>query len=126
MDQAEDHDHESPVEFMNSKGIVGECWERCSPAYRDWSSTNKRWAGRNISREEWNTPPAKQRANFTLPEFQCLVGKYSEVLAVPVMIDGRFADCIAVDLKWHPEGASSSAVLKRANARPSIQRSSKN
>lgn len=112
--------HESPVNFTYGKGTVGECWERCSTAYFNWCRINKKWGGKTIARDDWEGMATDKHRNFTLPEFQSLVGKYSEVLAVPITVNGSFAGCIAVDLKWHKDAAPTGPVLEKANVRTPV------
>ena len=40
---------------------------------------------------------------FTLEEFVTLLGKYAEVLAVPIVANGGFIGCVALDRKWNPD-----------------------
>lgn len=95
--------HESPVEYTKDKGTVGECWSRCSSAHHVWSSINWDWADQTIPAQQYETLPDSIRRGFTLDEFHSLVGKYSEVLAVPITHGPTFIGCLAVDLRWHRE-----------------------
>jgi hypothetical protein len=97
--------HESAVEFTKGKGTVGQCWEHQRPAYHNWGPINAQLHSKpDAVKKFWDQTPEKLKRGFTETEFVSLLGKYSEVLAVPVMIAGKFEGCLALDLRWNKNG----------------------
>ena len=97
---------ETPAVYTKGKGVVGECWEREKPAYKDLSAIARRWAEpaeRTLSDAEWKRLEVRKDTsmNFTKMEFESIVSKYSEVRAAPIFVDRKFVGCIALDLKWN-------------------------
>lgn len=91
----------SDVKFTKGKGTVGECWQNQRKAHDEWDSRNERYANRSLTDEEWNQLAEEDRRGFTREEWVSLVGKYSEVVAMPVMVDEKFRGCLAVDRRWY-------------------------
>lgn len=104
--------HETPVQFLLGKGAVGAAWQHKTPMHSDWIAINKRYANRpEYVASRWEKIPEKTRRGFTLTEFTGMVGKYAEVLAVPIIIEGEFVGCIALDRRWNEGDTSDRCVL---------------
>jgi hypothetical protein len=105
--------HESDVQFTCGKATVGACWEDEKPKHFDWSRINLRYADGEISDKRWGEMPDNTKRGLSHSEFKKLLGKYAEVLAVPVTIEGKFVGCIAVDRKWDLEDPPQGTVLDK-------------
>lgn len=95
--------HESPVEFTIGKGAVGLCWKKVTTQHRDWRGINARYADAVDVESRWSSMKEETKNGFTLEEFVTLLGKYAEVLAVPIVANGSFIGCVALDRKWNPD-----------------------
>jgi hypothetical protein len=92
--------HESGIEFTKGKGAVGSCWENQTITHRDLNRINARYHDPGTIATRWTKMHAATTQGFTRREFTAVATKYSEVLAVPVMDNGRFVGCIALDRRW--------------------------
>ena len=90
------------VKWTSGKGVIGKAVRERVPAYADWRSLNKRYFGTNGSKlkeETFRKLPQEQRLGLTYGEFQAFLGKYAEVLAVPVVSEsGSPIGCISLDV----------------------------
>jgi hypothetical protein len=86
----------SVVNFTKGKGAVGRCWEEARPAHNDWRAINSKYHAASPTDEDFAKFKPTTTKGFERKEFVSLVGKYSEVLAVPIVNDGKFLGCVAV------------------------------
>lgn len=92
---------ETKVVFTKGKGAVGKCWDDSHWVHHDWSNTNARFAHhRDEVKRRWDDLSAAVTHGFDREEFVSMLGKYTEVLVVPVMINSKFEGCIALDRRW--------------------------
>lgn len=110
--------HESAVVFTKGKGAVGQCWQLGIPRHTDWIGINSKYAhDLDLVQHRWDTLSPETRRNFTVQEFIALVGKYAEVLAVPITDNGVFVGCIAIDRRWDGEGEHERCILDNASTK---------
>jgi len=102
---------ESTVEFTKGKGAVGACWEHGQHGYNDWRSINRRYQTPDDVVSRWSKMRDETKHGFDQKEFISLIGKYAEVVAMPIIINGSFEGCIAIDRKWNKESASDRSLL---------------
>ena len=88
------------VRWDLTKGAVGRCCSQAIPVHVDWRAARARWDdGRGLDADVVARLPDDVRQGFTLPELRRLLGKYAEVLAVPVMsAAGQCIGAISVDV----------------------------
>lgn len=88
------------VRWDLTKGAVGRCCSQALPVHVDWRAARARWDdGRGLDADLVARLPDDVRQGFTLAELRRLLGKYAEVLAVPVMsAGGRCIGAISVDV----------------------------
>lgn len=91
----------SDVIFEPGKGVVGACWADQRETHKDLRQINARWVDKEISEEAWATFRDNVTDGFTLAEFKMVVGKYAEVLALPVMLDQKLVGVLSVDRRWN-------------------------
>lgn len=104
--------HETKVEFTQGKGAVGQAWEHKIPAHTDWIAINEKYNGRpDYIAKRWEKIPDATKRNFTMAEFIGMVGKYAEVIAVPIIDEGKFLGCIAVDRRWNENDPTARCLL---------------
>lgn len=104
--------HESEVLFTKGKGTVGACWEHQRPAHFDWIRINSQFAEHpDLTKKHWHSLSPEMRRNFAQDEFVSLVGKYAEVLAIPVMINSKFEGCLALDRRWNKDDPADRSLL---------------
>ena len=78
---------------------MGVCWETEAIQPSSWRSINDRYA-RNLPREEaWLKLPPETTRGFTYKEWGQMLGRYLEVIAVPIVSDAKVIGVLAVDLR---------------------------
>jgi len=89
--------------FTAGKGTVGTAWETSRAVHKDWTKICDRWDGKNPTEQDFEKMSAKTRANFTYQEFVSMLGKYSEVLAIPIKNEGtgKIEGVLSVDVSRH-------------------------
>jgi hypothetical protein len=102
-----DHPQASDVTWAKGKGVVGTCWETGQPKHRYRRPVADKWAGKQLADGEWKKLPKETQSGFTREEFVSMVGKYAEVLAVPIKDDtGELVGIVSIDLTVDaPKGA---------------------
>ena len=93
---------ESGVGFAPAKGAVGKCWVSKNPVHHPWSKLNKRWVKNQPNENQWSSLPAADRRGFAMHEWITMLGRYAEVLAVPVTVGADMTGVLAVDRLWDP------------------------
>jgi hypothetical protein len=90
---------ESRVTWKAGKGAIGQAWRTSSITHQDWRPIHERWGGQPITPEIWARIPPDDRSGFERDEFQNIVDKYAEVLAVPMLRPGgRCVGVVALDV----------------------------
>lgn len=100
-----DNVSESGVVFRPGVGTVGNSWETRNPAHHDWTAINSRFAENLPERQAWEKTKTETKHGFDYESWRTMVGRYAEVLAVPVTVGKDLIGILAIDLKWH-EGMS--------------------
>ena len=91
----------SNVAWFEGKGLIGRCWNNERVEHVSWSKIARRWSGKDISEERWGSIPDADKQGFTKAEFVSMVGKYAEILAVPLQdANDKFMGCLAIDRIW--------------------------
>ncbi|MGC5224894.1 hypothetical protein ACPW96_20205 [Micromonospora sp. DT81.3] len=75
---------QSGVSWTPGKGVVGEAWSRRKTRHKNWHAIAARYAGQDITEDQFLQIPEATRYGFAYEEFVSIVGKYSEVLAEPI------------------------------------------
>lgn len=95
----DDHPAASKVAWTMGKGTIGRAWEEGRKAHTDWRQIARRWQDKSLSEEQFQEIPEKTRHKFSREEFMAVVGKYAEVVAVPIKDEhGEVLGCVAVDI----------------------------
>lgn len=106
----------SEVTFEIGVGTVGKCWKKCNIAHHDWARINRKWALNPPDEQTWLATVERTKHGLDYTSWTSLLGKYSEVLAVPVTLPGDgLVGCIAIDRRWH-EGEADSGPLLNSRA----------
>lgn len=86
------------VSWRSNKGAVGTCWSTHNAIHRDWHKQLKQWKP-DLTEGDYASIPRADRDGFTYQEFQRIGGKYSEVMAFPVLSEGgAMLGVISVDI----------------------------
>ncbi|MDD9206725.1 hypothetical protein PU560_09635 [Georgenia sp. 10Sc9-8] len=119
----------SPVDWIEGKGTIGECWLSKAPKHRHVKPIADRWCiDGAISDRDWARIPSKTKAGMSRQDFQELVGKYAEVLATPIkdQRSGALLGVLSIDLPYdaapedgHPR-LNSKVVKAKAGASASV------
>lgn len=112
------HPQPTSVEWTTGKGAIGQVWSTGAYTHVDWSPIAKRHGGPTpITRAKFDSLPARTRVGFSYDEFVSIVGKYGEILAVPIMSDGgaKILGVIAIDRPYDP--TKMSAMLDDSDIR---------
>jgi len=89
----------SNITWTKGKGIIGLCWEREAEVHKDLRGACARYPQGNITASRFAEITEDLRQGMSLEELQKMIGKYGEVLAVPMKDrNGSFIGCIAVDI----------------------------
>lgn len=100
----------SKVSWTDGKGVIGRCWKNKRIEHEDLSAKTELYGGRDITDDEWASMDAAQKNGFSKEEFVEMVGKYSEILAIPLRsTSGGVIGCVAFDRRW--EGVRTPSVL---------------
>lgn len=87
---------ESKVTWISNKGVIGQAWKTSEIRHVDWLPIHKKWGKGQIKNEaDWALVPDEDRFGFEMDEFNNIVDKYSEILAVPMLRAGS-AKCVGV------------------------------
>lgn len=89
----------SNIAWTKGKGIIGRCWELETEVHKDLRAACRKYPQGNITAERFADVSGDLRQGMSLDEFHRMIGKYGEVLAVPMKDKtGAFVGCIAVDI----------------------------
>lgn len=93
--------YETKVHFTRGKGAVGSCWEHRRVIHQNLHQINDKYYDEpELIDHRWDSLSENTTKGFTKEEFTAIVGKYAEVLAVPIMDNGTLVGCIALDRRW--------------------------
>lgn len=105
----------SEVDWVKGKGVIGECWDHRRKAYRLLTPQARKYHDEGVTSAQWEKMNDKSKHGFNRPEFNETIGKYAEVVAVPVKDElGTFLGCLAVDLKLGDRTKETPAALSGA------------
>lgn len=102
----------SGIRWTKGKGVIGKCWEDNADVYRDLSALAATHA--RCTRERYDELGNADKMGLPYKEFYGMIGKYSSVLAYPIVKQGEFVGVVAVDL---PLQASHPDVLNQPPVR---------
>lgn len=89
----------SDIVWTRGKGVIGICWETQDEVDRDLRPACRRFPNGACTEKRWKSVGADLRMGMSLDEFRTMIGKYGEVLAVPIKsANGTFLGCVAVDI----------------------------
>ncbi|MEJ1230043.1 MAG: hypothetical protein WDM88_04475 [Galbitalea sp.] len=77
------------------KRVIGTAWLQKKIIHMDWSRIAARWGGTAINQDQFTKLPINTRSGFTHAEFIGIVGKYSEILGVPIWNEQQ-TKCIGI------------------------------
>ncbi|MBH0054508.1 hypothetical protein I6E74_10060 [Salinibacterium sp. SWN139] len=97
-----DSPQESAITWRAGKGAIGEAWQRKKAVHRSWLAIARKHGEGQLSRAAFDRLPAKTQDGFEYEDFQTIVGKYSEILAVPILKNGRCIGVLAIDIPYEP------------------------
>jgi hypothetical protein len=100
------------IRWTQGKGIIGRCWQEGGVVYEDLERFATKY--KDCTQQQYERLSQKKQMYLRWAEFRAMIGKYSSVLAYPIVVDQRFLGCVAVDL---PLDANFPGVLDRAPVR---------
>jgi hypothetical protein len=104
----------SQMEWTKGKGVIGQCWASDRELHKDLREACEKYPGGDITPERFPKISEKLRMGMSLEEFRKMIGKYGEVLAVPIKNkDGRTLGVLAVDVPIEECDDNGSAQLGR-------------
>ena len=87
------------IKWEKGKGAVGTCWETGATVHRDRRKVAEKYTGVTLNESQWKGVSAKSKSGFSRTEFVSMVGKYAEILAVPIRSSsGELIGIVSVDL----------------------------
>lgn len=96
----------SDVVWTEGKGVIGLCWQNKRTEHVNWTPIARRWAGKPITDRQWDGIPERHKAGFSKADFMAMVGKYAEIVAVPVKNEqGEVIGVLAIDRVWRKDEA---------------------
>jgi len=84
-----DAPQQSSVQWTMGKGVIGRVWKEKREIHLPIDAIGRRWRDVAISDETYEGISADARMGFEREEFQGIVGKYAEILALPVFSGGE-------------------------------------
>lgn len=96
-----DHIADSGIRFVPGKGAVGRAWETRNPVHHSWQTHNDAFGADGPTWAQWDGLPEDEKHGFTHEEFSRMCGRYSEVVAVPIVVGSEPVGVLAVDLIPH-------------------------
>lgn len=115
-----DYPSMSAVTWTEGKGVIGAAWANERPEHVNWSPLASRWDGVNITDAEWDSIDDHSKAGFSRADFIAMVGKYAEIIAVPIKDEqGTTIGVIAIDRVWRRE-ATQTPVLDTASVEEAV------
>lgn len=97
----------SRVVWTTKKGAIGQAFTTGSIVYKYWAAIAERHGGRNgsIDATSFTALSNDVKSGFTHNEFVSIVGKYAEILAVPIMsVDGgKVLGVFAIDRPYRAD-----------------------
>lgn len=97
--RADETPQASDVVWFKGKGTIGECWQFDKVRHKYWLPVAEAYEGKDLSAAGFAKVPNKTTMNMTQQEFASIVGKYAEILAVPIKgSDGRLVGVLSVDI----------------------------
>ncbi|MCU1668060.1 MAG: hypothetical protein JWP40_987 [Blastococcus sp.] len=89
----------SEITWTRGKGVIGTCWQEQDEVHRDLRAACTRYPNGSVTPEKFKSVRPDLKLGMTLEEFRMMIGKYGEVLAVPIKNrNGKFLGCVAVDV----------------------------
>lgn len=111
----------SEVAFTRGMGTVGKCWDEGRTIHHSWAAVNLRWASNPPNEATWMARHKKTQHGLDYTSWTSLLGKYSEVLAVPVVVPGTgLVGVIALDRRWHDGTPDGPSVLNRSAVKDAV------
>jgi hypothetical protein len=90
---------ESKVAWNRGKGAIGRAWRDSRIEYVDWRPIHARWGnGKVKTLADWARVPEADRYGFDFHEFTNIVDKYAEILAIPMLKNGKVRGVCAIDV----------------------------
>lgn len=88
------------IKWVTPKGVIGQAWKDQKKCHRDLRPINSRFLDGEVSEAAFSRLTEDDTHGFNLGEFRRFVGKYSEVVAVPVKTPyGKIVGVLSVDLR---------------------------
>jgi hypothetical protein len=81
----DDFPQSSNIPWTGDIGGIGKCWSGQREDYHDNHLLAKKWGNVEITKEQFAKIPADTRRGFSREQFSRIVGKYSELRAIPIM-----------------------------------------
>lgn len=109
-----DRPQASKITWTKGKGIIGLCWAHEKEQHKDLREACTKYPD-GVTGGRWAQVSPHLKQGMNLSEFNKMIGKYDEVLAVPITgRDGTFLGCVAVDVLARANGAE---ALSRLDSR---------
>lgn len=83
-----DTPQQSDVEWTKNKGCIGKAWADNKITHQTIRPIAEKYGSADVSEAAFERIPARTQRGFTHAEFRNIIGKYAEVLAVPIQKDG--------------------------------------
>lgn len=83
------------IHWTRGKGIIGLCWKDKNVRVGATAVLWETWL--TCTKGQWKTAHPDIKLGFRYKEFKAIAGKYEAVVAVPIIVKGRFEGCVAVD-----------------------------
>jgi len=102
----DDYPQSSGISWTGSIGSLGKCWTTMKADYHNGYRIAVKWGSVEITEKAFGDISAKTRGEFTREQFSRIVGKYSEIRAIPIMHsdvnNGSMIGVLTIDRVYDP------------------------
>lgn len=112
----------SDVDWTEGKGAVGLAWRDRRPAHQDWGALRIRCPDA-LTEAKFRRMPKKDRSEFSFEEYQQVMGKFAEVVAVPAIEprSGVLRAIVSVDTAKRSRADSDPPMLRHEDVLEALE-----
>lgn len=110
----------SDVEWVKGKGCIGKAWQDKKITHHEIRPIAAKYGSADLSQANFDRIAPRTQRGFTLPEFRNIIGKYAEVLAVPIQSDddatAKVIGILSVDVPMTVAHPALGSILESTSA----------
>ncbi|MFF7684132.1 hypothetical protein ACFZA2_15395 [Microbacterium sp. NPDC007973] len=108
---------QSGVSWTGAKGVIGTALRSKTHSYTDFSPIIRRYGVDPIPLPVFNSLPGRFKLGLDLDEFNSAIGKYSEIVAIPIWQDGKdrgLIGVLSIDRAYEADESENRVLNRRA------------